>query len=529
MPSLLRGFAESAERYPSKPALYLDDQSWTYEVLAEKAASIAEAIDAVAPTPSPLAGVFAAESLTAYTGILGTLVAGRGYVPVHPQFPRQRIHDVVERAGLDVLIVGREALEELNPLLERSQRTLAIISPEFDDLRLWARRHRRHRFVSASAMGKTWPTFEVPEVDPGDVAYLLFTSGSTGRPKGVPVSHNNARSYVDYICHAYGIEADDRVSQTFKLAFDLSVHDLFTTWSSGACLYPLGKRQRMAPGRFIRDHKLTRWFSVPTLGMTMDRFRQLQEGAFPSLQTSLFCGEALPASLAQKWARAAPNSSVDNLYGPTEATIAFTAYRWQGPQCKDRCRNGIVPLGQPFPGQKTMVLGDNNRAAPCGEPGELLLAGSQVTAGYWKDPQTTGERYIRLADSGDQVWYRTGDIVERDESGCLHFLGRVDDQIQIQGHRVELAEVDNALRKSCGHELAITVAWPVEADEVGGIVGFVAGDGTADTDAIVEDCRRRLPDYMVPSRVVELEHLPRNSSGKIDRGGLQNMLADGEV
>ncbi len=529
MASLLRGFAQSVRQHPTRPALHLHDRTYSYEALAERAAIIADAIDAVAPSDYPLAGVFAAESLTAYSAILGTLAAGRGYVPVHPKFPPRRIRDIVDRAGLDVLIVGREALEQLEPLLRRSKRSLAIIAPEFDDLRLWARRHGRHRFVSSTALANLSPTFELPKVEPDDMAYLLFTSGSTGRPKGVPVSHGNARAYVDYICHAYGIGPSDRASQTFKLAFDLSVHDLFTTWSCGACLYPLTQSDRMAPGRFIRRHELTLWFSVPTLGMTMDRFRQLRPGAFPSLRASLFCGEPLPASLAEKWAEAAPNSSVDNLYGPTEATIAFTAHRWRGFDASPRCRNGVVPLGQPFPAQKTRVVREDGRAADVGEPGELLLSGTQVTAGYWRAPRITSERYITLEDTGDRLWYRTGDIVERDEEGCLHFLGRVDDQIQLQGHRVELTEVDHALRSAVEHDLAISVAWPYEADQVGGIVGFVASDQPLDEASILEHCRRLLPPYMIPSRIVGLESLPRNTSGKIDRKALQEMLDSGEV
>ncbi len=529
MPSLLRGFAQSAQLHPTRPALCIDDRLWTYEALAEKAATIAEAIDAVAPTDNSLAGVFAAESLTAYSAILGILAAGRGYVPVHPNFPPNRIFDVVERSGVDVLLVDRDALEKLDGLLQRTSRTMAIIAPEFDDLRLWARRYRRHRFVSASALANTAPDFELPTVEAEDTAYLLFTSGSTGRPKGVSISHRNARAYIDYICHSYGIQPDDRVSQTFKLAFDLSVHDLFTTWSSGACLYPLSQRTRMAPGRFIRRHELTRWFSVPTLGMTMDRFRQLAPGAFPSLRTSLFCGEPLPASLAEKWAAAAPNSTVDNLYGPTEATIAITSHRWTDANEHSSCRNGIVPLGKAFPGQKTLILGPDDEIADPGQTGELLLSGSQVCSGYWRDPEITDERFVRLEHSGDRLWYRTGDLVEVDSSGNLHFVGRADDQIQLQGHRVELTEVDCALRRCCGHDLAISVAWPYGPEEVGGIVGFVASNAPIDEAAMRDRCRRHLPDYMIPSRIIDLDELPRNTSGKIDRKSLQRLLDNGEV
>ncbi len=527
MSSLLRGFTDSVQHYPARAALYLDGQYWSYEQLAERAARIAEAVSTTGTT-SPLVGVLAAQGLTAYSSILGVLGAGKGYVPIYPYFPPERILDIITRSEIDVLILSEKALDHLQPLLEGCPRELTIIAPEVSDLAMWRDSGRSGQLLSSGDLPASPSPLASPEVDPHSTAYLLFTSGSTGTPKGVAVSHKSARAYIDHISRAYQVRPDDRISQTFKLAFDLSVHDLFVTWSSGACLYPLSRRARMAPGRFIRNHELTLWFSVPTLGMTMDRFRQLAPGAFPSLRASLFCGEALPASLAQKWSEAAPNSTVDNLYGPTEATIAITSYRWQGEDSLPHCRNGVVPLGRAFPGQETSILDPetNERGE---QTGELLLSGSQLTAGYWRAPQLTEERFIRLPSAPDRRWYRTGDLVVEDDRGCLHFLGRIDDQIQIGGHRIELAEIDFALRQACNHDLAITVAWPYRTDEVGGIVGFVASENPTDEAALLASCRRKLPAYMIPDRIVTLPTLPCNSNGKIDRSALRAMLDNDEV
>ena len=527
MSSLLRGFTDSVQHYPTRAALYLDGHYWSYEQLAERAARIALAISNTG-TSSPLVGILAAQGLTAYSSILGVLAAGKGYVPIYPYFPAERIIDIIIRSEIDVLIIAENALDHLQTLLEGCPRELTIIAPDVSDLSVWRDSSRSRRLLSSSDLPADASSLGPPDVEPHCPAYLLFTSGSTGTPKGVAVSHSSARAYIDHISRAYQVRPDDRISQTFKLAFDLSVHDLFVTWSSGACLYPLSRRARMAPGRFIRSYELTLWFSVPTLGMTMDRFRQLAPGAFPSLRASLFCGEALPASLAQKWSAAAPNSTVDNLYGPTEATIAVTSYRWKGEESLRHCRNGVVPLGRAFPGQETLILDPetNERGE---QTGELLLSGSQLTDGYWRAPQLTEESFIGLESAPGRRWYRTGDLVVEDDQGCLHFLGRIDDQIQLGGHRIELAEIDFALRQACNHDLAIAVAWPYRTDEVGGIVGFIAADSPVDEAALLSSCRRRLPAYMIPERIVTLATLPCNSNGKIDRSALRAMLDNDEV
>ncbi|MFU8806047.1 MAG: AMP-binding protein, partial [Bradymonadaceae bacterium] len=214
--------------------------------------------------------------------------------------------------------------------------------------------------------------------------------------------------------------------------------------------------------------------------------------------------------------------------GPTEATIAISAYRWNEPSSARQCRQGIAPIGTMFPGQKALIIGDDDVPLPPGERGELLLAGSQVTRRYWENPEKTQERYVCLPHSGDTLWYRTGDLVEADDDGQMYFFGRVDDQIKLRGHRVELQEIDVALRKACGSELAMVVGWPVTAEGVAGVVGFVSSDGDLGVEKVLERCRETLPQYMVPQRIIVIGEFPRNASQKIDRRALGAMLDAGE-
>ena len=254
----------------------------------------------------------------------------------------------------------------------------------------------------------------------------------------------------------------------------------------------------------------------------MSRLRLLRPGLFPSLRYSLFCGEALPGKFAVAWQAAAPNATLENLYGPTEATIAITAYRWDPELSPERWGKEITPIGWAFEGQGTCVVDENLEVVAPGQAGELLLGGSQLTAGYWKDGEKTRDRFVHLADG--RRWYRTGDRVCEQDDGCLIYLGRVDDQVKVRGYRVELQEIDLALLEVCGSAQVVSVAWPVRDGSADGIVAFVSGDLERGADQIIQGCRDRLPDYMVPREVRFIDSLPRNANGKIDRRKLATSL-----
>jgi amino acid adenylation domain-containing protein len=371
-----------------------------------------------------------------------------------------------------------------------------------------------------AANGFAYPT----AVDPEAIAYLLFTSGSTGVPKGVPIYHRNVRPYLEYICDRYEVSCEDRLSQQFDQTFDLSVHDMFVAWERGACLFSVPERSVMAPTKFIREQQLTMWFSVPSVIGLLSRMRLLLPNCFPSLRCSLFCGEPLLATQAQLWQQAAPHSIVENLYGPTETTIAISHYRWDADRSPGECMNGIVPIGWPFLGQSASVVGDDGREVPAGICGELCLAGSQVTTGYWNNPEKTSEQFVRLAGIGDSVWYRTGDLVQQDARGCLHYIGRRDQQIKIRGYRAELQEIEAVLRKVCGTEEAVSVPLPSSNGSTDGVAAFVSGTAELDSERILSSCSQVLPDYMVPRKIYFIKELPLNANGKVDRPQLAEML-----
>ena len=355
----------------------------------------------------------------------------------------------------------------------------------------------------ARAMAKA-----VAHAKPTGIAYIMFTSGSTGEPKGVPITHTNALAYVRYMADLLEIGPDSRCSQMHDLTFDFSVHDLWTTWEGGGCLYVVPEAERFAPASFIKRHELTHFACVPSVLASMERLGLLTENAFPSLTHAVFCGEPLPQRSAEAFERAAPGCTFYNIYGPTEATVAITKYQWKPGISATECRNNMVPIGWPFPDHETRINPD----------GELCLKGPQVFGGYWNDPETTAEKLI-------DGWYHTGDIVAEGSLGCLHFQGRKDNQVQVRGHRVELGEIESVIRE-LGYE-CVCIGWPVRDGSAEGVVAFVV-DGLALN--VEDECAKRLPTYMVPTRVIGLPHgFPLNSNSKVDRKALAQILETEEA
>ncbi len=504
--TLFSGFARSAERFRERPALEVGGQSLTYNELGDRAARIGATIRDRAPEHSPpLTALFAARSPTAFAGVLGALRAGNGYVPLNPSFPIQRCREMLLRSGCRTLIVDAGAAGKVDALLEGIDEPPALIAPDDANERLLEAADPTH-------------------TSPNAIAYLLFTSGSTGRPKGVGVAHRNVVPFVCAVADRYGIDEHDRFSQTFDMTFDLSVFDMFVAWERGACVCCPSERELMAPGRFIRDSEPTVWFSVPSIGAFMRRLRMLKPGSYPSLRWSLFCGEPLPGELARAWAEAAPASTVENLYGPTEATIACTVHTY-GPGDRDREVNGVVAIGGPIGEMRTLIVDSDLKEVDPGSDGELLVAGPQVTPGYWEDAGKTAAAFV-IPPGQEEIHYRTGDRVRRPALGSepISYLGRLDHQIKVFGHRVELGEVEAALREASGIDAAIAVGWPPTDSGAGGIVAFIADPGV-DTATLRSEIAVRLPGYMVPRRFELLEELPVNSNGKFDRKALLAMLA----
>ena len=520
---LWTGFLRSCEQFPKRGAIDIAGCEVTYQQLAYRAKRLAATLQARAvPDAVPLTAVFAYRSETAYAAVLGALMAGHGYVPLNRTFPTDRTRLMLERSMCRSVIVDAGSEPQLEALLCSIAIPLVIICPDRADVTELAAKFPAHRIIGANELAdaERWHPVDV-SVD--SIAYLLFTSGSTGQPKGVMVSHANMLHYLDCATKRYGFTSNDRVSQTFDLTFDLSAHDMFVAWESGACLCCLTQKQLINPCAFVNDARLTVWFSVPSTAAFMRRFGVLKPGMYPGLRLSLFCGEALPVEIVRHWALAAPNSVIENLYGPTELTIACTAYRWDNTKSPDECAQGIVPIGQPFDGMRALIVDEQLREVKHGTEGELLMTGPQLSLGYWQDEEKTRQAFVPVAGNNG-TYYRTGDRVRRPAvNKPLVYLGRVDNQIKVRGYRVELGEVEAVVRQLSGLDGVVALGWPTTESGPDGIEVFLETD-SFDTKALVSQLKGKLPVYMLPRNVLALRRFPLNANGKYDRKALQLIL-----
>ncbi len=498
-------FSRTADRLGSAwTALEVGQDKLTYAQLRDQAEALAGRIVAANAGVAPSrVGLLASRSVAAYAGYLAILRAGAAVVPLNPEFPAGRNASIAKAAGLDLVLTDAPAAgAELGVPLVGAQ-------PEDGA-----------------------PTAPVPPLrtTPDDIAYIIFTSGSTGIPKGVPVLHRNLCSYLTHLTTRYETGPGSRMSQAFELTFDGSVHDLFVAWGSGATLVVPLRHQLMSPVKFINSERLTHWFSVPSLVTFASRLGTLTPGSMPTLRWSVFGGEALSLSAARSWQAAAPGSALEVLYGPTELTVSCTAYRlptadtdWPSPA------NGIVPIGSIHPTMEYVLLDEDGRP---GSTGELCVRGTHRFAGYL-DPVNDSGRFLLIDEHGephptaagspvtDAHWYRTGDRVTQ-ENGELVILGRIDQQVKIRGHRIELGEVEALLREQAGVDDAVVFA-VASRDGEPELEAAVAG-ADCDSDRLFTALGDHLPLYMLPRRIVPFGQLPLNANGKIDRRALLDTL-----
>jgi amino acid adenylation domain-containing protein len=463
-------------------AVDVGDQALTYERLHELALRWGGAL---AEAGARSVGVLAGKGVTAYAGILAGLYAGATIVPLRPDFPAARTAQMVEAAGVDVLVAderGRAVAPEGVPVLRETRASQALAAP-------------------------------LPPSS--DTAYVLFTSGSTGRPKGVRIGRAALDHYFRLLDSRYDFTPDDVFSQTFDLNFDCAMFDLFCAWGAGAPAVVLpGGAYRNLP-RFAAERGLTVWFSTPSAIDLVRRTGGLMPGALPGLRWSFFAGEALTVRDTADWRAAASSSIVENLYGPTELTVTVSGYRWDDVETPRVAVNGVVPIGEVHAGHDHVLLGPGDVPDP--DEGELCIAGPQMTPGYL-DPADERGRFL---DRDGRRFYRTGDRCRRLDDG-LAYLGRLDSQVQVLGWRIELTEVEHALR-DCGIQDAVVLG--VAGESGTELFVFYTG-GQRPVLEMVRALRAVLPEGVIPRHYRHVEEFPLNSNRKIDRKTLAARAAD---
>nr|APD72094.1 non-ribosomal peptide synthetase 2 [Streptomyces sp.] len=502
---------DAAQQHPRRPALLTSSATVTHARLADNAAATAALLAAHQVGPGEMVAVACEKGSAQITAALGVSLSGAGYLPVEPSWPAARIAAVCERAGVRYALTGRGVKTDWPDAVTAHRLTAA---------------GRPARSAAASAEPAPSPTAPRPD----DIAYTIFTSGSTGSPKGVEIEHRAARTTIDDIVDRFAIGPDDRVLALSALSFDLSVFDIYGVLGAGGSLVLPDPARQRDPQHWLEQagrHGITVWNTAPALLEMLVEYAEMEPDeameALRTLRLVMLSGDWIPLTLPDRLRRLAPQAKVMSLGGATEASIwsithpvGHTDPRWRS-----------IPYGRALRGQSFHVLDENGSPCPVGEAGELFIGGDGLARGYTGDPVQTAERFAVHPVLGRRL-YRTGDLGRWTADGTIEFLGRVDRQVKIRGHRIELGEVEAVLARHPAVRQCVvsSVRGP---DGRPRLVAHLSPRGTSEpptAQELADALRERLPDYMVPGRFVILDQLPVTANGKIDHAALTTAPAD---
>ncbi|MER1062389.1 amino acid adenylation domain-containing protein [Pseudomonas aeruginosa] len=486
-------FEAQAGRFADAPAVLFDGELLTYGELNRRANRLAHYLLAEGVGTESLVGIAMERGPDMLVGLLAVLKAGAAYVPLDPDYPRERLAYMLEDSGVR-LVLSQSWLSPGLPLAKG---------------------------VAALDLDRTGWLDGYPSNDPlrplaaENLAYVIYTSGSTGRPKGVQIEHRSLLNFLASMAREPGCTSSDRLLQLTSLSFDIAGLELYLGLTRGACIVMPKAQQSKDPQALLA---LIEEAEVSIIQATPATWRMLLNGAPERAEVlrgrkALCGGEALGGGLARRLL--AHVDSLWNVYGPTETTI------WSS--CQRVLDSEVIHLGGPIGNTALHVLDDELEPMPAGGGGELLIGGDGLARGYFARPALTAERFVpNPFDAHGGRLYRTGDLASRRSDGVIDYLGRVDHQVKIRGFRIELGEIEARLQEQGLVREAVVLAQEGAhgAQLVGYVVPITSELAPDWRDVLRNALKGCLPEYMVPAQLVALERLPLTPNGKIDRKAL---------
>jgi len=526
-------FRAQVARTPDAVAVVCGDAELTYRELDVRAGRLARALISHGVGPDAVVAVALPRSVELIVALLGVSLAGGAYLPIDPAYPSERLAFILADAA-PVVLVTDDATENLLPdngiphirpdslgapdslggpdLLGAPGERDLLGAPDAPDLLGVSGALGVSGILGAA---DTTVGGRIASVRPQNLAYLIYTSGSTGVPKGVGVTHRNV---VSLISQAWSAAPGDRVLAHSSVAFDASTYEIWPALCGGAELVVAAERRSdpVEIARLVETRSVTKMFATPPLLSALTEYaKTLPDNPFRSVMRISTGADTLSGALVETVRQGWGPVRIDNLYGPTEATVNVTSCVVPGSVAV------TVPIGAPVTNTRVYVLDSRLRPVPVGVPGELYVAGAQVTRGYRGRAGLTAERFV--ADPFDRAGgrlYRTGDLVRWNRAGMLEFVGRADDQVKIRGFRVEPGEVEAVLAQHPSVSQAAVVTHETAAGATQ-LVGYVSVGGRAvDGGDVRGFAARRLPEFMVPAVVMVIETMPVTAGGKLDRAAL---------
>jgi iturin family lipopeptide synthetase A len=469
-----------------------NEERLSYRELNQKANRLAWKLRAAGIESGDIIGLLVERSVHIVIGMLAVLKAGAAYLPIGPEYPEERVRYVLEHSRVNTLLVKGE-----------------VMRPDYID-----------RLIDLDDMEDSDAEVPNPPLNsaPTDLAYLIYTSGTTGVPKGVMIEHRNVVNFIQGITDIISFGETDSILSLTTLSFDIFGLESLLPLTRGSKVAIGTQEEQLNPRETAvaleRD-------GVTILQLTPSRLQLIISNreaaeALKALKYLLVGGETLPKALLEK-AREVVTGKIFNLYGPTETTIWSTA--------RDVTGEEILDIGKPIANTQIYILSENGQVQPPGVTGMIYIAGDGVGRGYFRNEELTNQRFIddpfarQPEKEGKAKMYCTGDLGRWREDGNIEFLGRIDHQVKIRGFRIELEEIENHLQKHPQVEEAVVIPRQEESG-----VSYLCAYLVSKTEISISELREylavKLPDYMVPSYFMQIERIPLNPNGKVDRRAL---------
>ncbi|KAF6614169.1 amino acid adenylation domain-containing protein, partial [Paenibacillus sp. EKM101P] len=482
-------FETKTAHTPEQPALYFEGEQLSYRELNERANRLARTLRSQGVTKDRLVGLMTERSIDMIVGMLGILKAGGAYVPIDPTYPEERIRYMLDDSGAKLLLTQGHLVDKV----------------AFDG----------HMLVlngAESVYHEDGSNLE-PLSGPNDLAYVIYTSGTTGQPKGVMLEHHGLCNLKTYFDQEFEISTSDHMLLFASYSFDAACWEIFQALFCGATLYVPTSETILDYERFeqyMADHHITVAALPPTYAVYLEPQRM------PNLRILVTAGSAASTELVYKWK---DQVAYYNGYGPTENSVATSIW----PVSKDERAGQLISIGRPVPNHRVYMVDVHGHLAPIGVAGELCVSGPGLARGYLDRPELTAEKFVpnpfAAGEAGYERMYRTGDLARWMPDGNIEYLGRIDHQVKIRGYRIELGEVEAQILKVEDVQEVIVLA---QADEQGQnqLVAYYVAEREVSAGELRSLLGEELPNYMVPSFLVQLEQMPLTPNGKIDRKAL---------
>jgi amino acid adenylation domain-containing protein len=529
--------ADQAAKTPDAIALIDGDVRITYRSLMERANQVAHLLRALGVAQdrtnqtddllrsdgvgtADFVAILFERSIDMIVAQLGVLQAGAAYVPIDPEYPRERLGYVIDDCQAKVLLTQSHLVARIPQTTARLDTVIVT-----DEAAPPANVHEKRRLLGADDIAAMPSTAPDNPAKPEDLAYMIYTSGSTGQPKGVMIPHIGIVNFLEWVRTFHDLSAKDDVALVTSYAFDMTLATNWTPLICGGRIHILHERDTRDVEtllRFLSERKITFLNVTPShFSLIANAREHLALGDLPMVPDMriMLGGEVINTKDLNLWLRHYPGHRFVNEYGPTEVSVATAAFPIPVSD-KGEITMTTVPIGRPLSNCTAYVL------TPCGQPcmpgvaGELCLGGVGVAVGYFNKPDRTAAAFVADPFAGGNArMYRTGDLARIWPDGNIEFLGRRDYQINLRGYRIEAGEVENALVMHPAVSQAVVVAQPDQSGQLQ-LVAYVVGSGDSPSAELRSFVAQHLPAYMVPAHIVKLASLPTTPSGKLDRKAL---------